>query len=220
MLSQTVPQPEEKSDQGQPVPPSVELATPASAAAQSRGKVDRLTLGSEQLQETASEAKRGRTVGQMLIILVVAVLLVNVPLSERGAGLIHSVPDATSVVIYDGMALKASGPEIYILENHKLRQFSSPDTFNYFHSRYHLEIHPVADNLLQQFGQGEPIRRLVKCQALPYIYALENGQKRQVKTVPAANQASPWDNIGLVACHYLRDLPNAPPRPENGEVQP
>lgn len=214
LLEQTIPQLEEKSDQGRP--PTIDPAIPASAVAQSRGRADQPAFVSEQLQEMTSDTKRGRTLGQILIILVVAVLLVNVPISYRGAGLIHSVPDATPVVIYNGMALKGSGPEVYILENHKLRQFSSPDTFNYFHSRYHLKVHLVDDKLLQQFGQGQPIRRLVKCRALPYIYALENGQKRRVKILPPSNQASPWDNIGVVACGYLSDMPNGPPMPENG----
>lgn len=163
------------------------------------------------MQEETQDAKRGRALGQMLIILLVAVLLVNVPLSYRGAGLIHSVPEATAVVIRDGMILKGSGPKIYILENHKLRQFSSSDTFNYFQSRYALNVHPVDDDLLAQFGRSRSIRRLVKCNDLPYIYALENDQKRRTDILPLSAQSSAWDNIGVVSCKYLRDMPNGPP---------
>jgi len=163
------------------------------------------------MQDRTQDAKRGRALGQILIILVVAVLLVNVPLSYRGAGLIHSVPEATAVVIYDGMALKGSGPEIYVLEDHKLRQFSSSDTFNYFQSRYTLKVHPVDDDLLAQFGRSRVIRRLVKCNDLPYIYALENGQKRRTDILPLSAQSSPWDDIGVVSCKYLRDMPNGQP---------
>ncbi len=163
------------------------------------------------MQDRTQDVRRGRALGQILIILVVAVLLVNVPLSYRGAGLIHSIPEATAVIIYDGMALKGSGPEIYLLEDHKLRQFSSSDTFNYFRRRHRLEIHSVDDDILAQFGRGRAIRRLVKCKDLPTIYALENGQKRRADILSLSSQSSPWDDIGVVSCKYLRNMPNGPP---------
>ncbi len=212
---QPISQPEEKSDQSWHAPsapptlPSEESASPTSAVTPLNGRVDRAALANEQAQETTSDTVRGRPLGQILIILVVAVLLVNVPIGYRRASLVQSVSDATPVVIYDGMVLKGNGPERYILENHKLRQFSGPDTFNYFRKRYALAVHMVADDLLTQFEPGQPVRRLVTCQDWPYIYALENGQKHRLNALPFSNQDSPWDSIGQVTCNRLRDIPTS-----------
>ncbi len=158
-----------------------------------------------------SNTDRGHTLGKILIVLVVIVLLVNVPISYRGAGLIHSVPDATPVVIYNGIVLKGGGQVVYVLENHKLRPFSNPDTFNYFHHRYNLDVNIVADSLLTQFEAGQPIRRLVKCNTSPNVYALENGQKRLVEDLLPVVLSSRWDRLGRVTCSYLHDKPNGPP---------
>lgn len=158
-----------------------------------------------------SNTDRGRTLGQILIALVVIVLLVNVPISYRGSGLIHSVPEATAVVIYDGMVLQGSGQATYVLENHKLRPFSDPEAFNYFQRRYHLEAHIVDDDLLTQFAKGQPIRRLVKCDDLPDVYSLENGQKRPVNISLQADPTSRWDKVGSVVCKYLQAIPDGSP---------
>jgi len=163
-------------------------------------------------------ADRGRTLGQILIILVVIVLLVNVPISYRGTGLIHSVPEATAVVIHEGMVLQGS-QNTYVLENHKLRPFSGPEAFNYFQQRYHLEIHNVDDDLLTQFAKGQPIRRLVKCNVLPDVYSLENGQKRPVTASFQVDPSSHWDKIGPVTCKFLNAIPDGPPLlDETGEI--
>ena len=154
---------------------------------------------------------RGRTLGQILIALVVIVLLVNVPISYRGTGLIHSVPEATTVVIHDGMVFQGSDQATYILENHKLRPFSCPEAFIFFQRRYHLEAHVVEDELLTQFAKGQPIRRLVKCDALPDVYSLENGQKRPVKASFNFDPSSRWDEVGPVVCKFLRAIPDGPP---------
>jgi hypothetical protein len=158
-----------------------------------------------------SNIDRGRILGQIVVVLVVIVLLVNVPISYRGTGLVHSVPEATAVVIYDGMALKGSGQDIYILENHKLRRFSSPDTFNYFQRRYYLEVNVVDDDLLTQFAKGRPIRHLVKCDSLSHVYALENRQKRLVNDLFYFDSSSRWDKVGPVVCKFLQALPDGPP---------
>jgi len=154
---------------------------------------------------------RGRTLGQILIALVVIVLLVNVPISYRGSGLIHSVPEATAVVIYDGMVLQGSDHATYVLENHKLRPFSGPEAFDYFRRRYRLEAHIVDDDLLAQFAKGQPIRRLVKCDDLPDVYSLENGQKRPLHVSLQSGPSNRWDEVGSVVCKYLRAIPDGPP---------
>ena len=151
----------------------------------------------------------GRTLAQILVVLVVLLVLVNIPINFHGASLAQTIPKATAIVIYDGIVLKGSGPEIYVLDNHKLRWVSSPEAFDYYFHPY--EVHIVEDDLLQGFGKGNPIRRLVTCHNSPHIYALENGQKRWVKDPPTGDTDKTWDEVQLSSCDYLRRLPDGLP---------
>ncbi len=153
-------------------------------------------------------ANMGRSLGKIVFILVALLVLVNLPINFYGTGLAQIMPDASSVVIRDGLVLKGTGPEIYVLEDHKLRWISSPEAFNYF--RRH-DVRTVEDNLLEGFGQGQPIRRLLKCKDSPDIFALENGQKRWVKDPPSQIEAKRWDEVRLVTCDYLHGLPDGLP---------
>jgi hypothetical protein len=161
----------------------------------------------------------GRSLGQILIVLVVLLVLVNLPINYDGIGLAHIVPESTAVVIYDGLVLKGSGPEIYLLEDHKLRQISGREARgSYFHST---NPRRVEDSLLEQFEQGQPIHRLVKCQNSSLVYALENGQKRWVENPPPEDKASKaWDKVHPVTCNFLDDLPDGLPIPEDAGASP
>ena len=164
------------------------------------------------------ENNMGRSLGQILVGLVVLLVLVNIPINHHGASLAQIIPKATAIVIYDGMVLKGSGPEIYILDDHKLRWVSSPEAFDhYFH--YH-EVHTVEDKLLEGFGKGNPIRRLVTCPNSPYTYAVENSQKRWVKAPPTGNTDNTWDKVELISCDDLHRLPDSLPAPEDAGAPP
>lgn len=158
----------------------------------------------------------GRSLGQILIVLVVALVLVNIPISYGGTGLAQSVPHSTPVIIHDGVLLKGSGPEIYVLEDHKLRWIGSPEALDYYFRQH--DVYVVEDSLLEGFGKGQSIHRLVTCPNSPYIYALVNGQKHWMKDPPTGNKARAWDKVGLVSCDYLRSLPDGSPIPEETTV--
>lgn len=147
----------------------------------------------------------GRSLGQILIVLVVLLVLVNIPLNY-GFGVAQLKPESAPVVVKDGMLLKGSGPQIYVLEDHKLRWISSPESFNRYFSQ-HRRINLVEDRLLQRFDQGQPIRYLVKCAAKPQVYTLTNGHKQLVKDPLPINQVRAWDKVHLVTCSYLQQLP-------------
>jgi hypothetical protein len=164
------------------------------------------------------DTNTGRTLGQIVIVLVVLLVLVNIPINHHGASLAQIIPKATAIVIYDGMLLKGSNSEIYIMDDHQLRWVSSPEAFDYYFD--HHEVHIVEDNLLESFGKGKPIRRLVTCLNSPYIYAVENGEKRWVRDPPTGNKARTWDEVGLISCDSLRRLPDSLPVPENAGAQP
>lgn len=155
----------------------------------------------------------GRTLGQILVILVVLLALVNIPFRNLGAGLAQLIPDRAAVVLVEGMLLKGSGPEVYRLEGHKLRLISGQEPWNsYFHDQ---QVTVVEDSLLQGLGKGRPIRRLVGCQDSPDVYALEDGRKRRVADPPPGDRAKPWDQVRQVPCGYLSQLPEGPPISED-----
>jgi len=164
------------------------------------------------------DAFMGRSLGQILIVLVVFLVLVNIPISYHGASLTQLIPAATAVVIYDGMLLKGSGPEIYVLQDHKLRWVSNPEAFDYYFNQH--DIHTVEDKLLDDFGKGPSIYRLLTCPSSPHVYAVENGQKRWVKDPPKGNKATPWDEVRLVSCNYLHNLPDGLPILEDAGPSP
>lgn len=168
---------------------------------------------------SSSYLKQGRILGQLLIILVVLVLLVNVPISYRGGGLAQVVPESKSTIIREGMILRGGGPDVYVLDNYQLRRFNTQETFDYFDNRYHLSgrIQTVDDDLLTQFGQGPPIRYLARCRDLPGIYILEKGQKYLLERMSPISPASRWDRVNLISCHILRSLPDGPPISEKVE---
>lgn len=153
----------------------------------------------------------GRNLAQIVLALAALLLLVNLPVNLQGHGLAQLSPQATALTIYDGMLLRGSGPEVYRLEQHKLRRLSDPEAFKaaYFPQD---NIHLVEDSLLTQFAQGQPIRRWLKCPSGPDIYALENGQKRLCPSgcASTANSAFRWDKPYRVSCETLRRLPDGP----------
>lgn len=190
---------------------SVESAVGRNEADEAQSRLAGQTAG------TALDAGSGRTLARLLVILLVAVILVNVPISREGLGLAQSVPETESVVIYDGIILQGSGPEIYVLDNHKLRPFSSDDAFAYFDRRFALDVEAVPDDTLAKFGRGRPIYHLARCADISTVYALENGQKRPFR-VWLPTETGVWDRVEQVSCETLGNLPNGRPISEsNGE---
>ena len=150
----------------------------------------------------------GRSLGQILIVLLVLLALVNLPVNYSSAGLAHLLPGSPSIIIRDGMLLQGSGSEIYLLEDQRLRLISSPEAMQRYFGHSH--IYRVEDSLLAQLGQGQPIRRLLKCQGKPNVYALENGRKRRLTLSPLPEPVKPWDRVDDVSCNYLASLPTGP----------
>jgi len=161
-----------------------------------------------------------RTLGRLLLILVVLVILVNIPVNRYGTSLARIMPDTAALVIRDGLVLKGSGPEIYVLEDNKLRWISSLEAFEFFGYRWE-QVHIVDDAFLENFEKGKPIHVLLKCQSSPHIYALENGKKRWIKDIPTFEaEGYVWDDVKFVGCDYLRSLPDGLPIPEDAGPPP
>jgi hypothetical protein len=156
-----------------------------------------------------------------LALLVVALLiLVNVPVNRYGVSLARILPETTSLIVRDGLVLKGSGPEIYILEEDKLRWVSSLDAFEHLGLSWE-DVHVVEDEFLDNFEKGRPIHVLLKCRASPHIYRLENQEKRWIKDIDTfLAEGHVWEDVRFVSCQYLRELPDGPPIPEGAGPPP
>jgi len=162
----------------------------------------------------------GRTLGRLLLVLVVLVVLINVPINRYGTSLARIMPDTATLVIRDGLVLKGSGPDIYVLEDNKLRWISSLQAFEFFGYRWE-QVHVVDDSFLEQFEKGRPIHVLLKCEGSPHIYALENSRKRWIKDIPTFEaEGYVWEDVNFVSCDYLHRLPDGPPIPEDAGPPP
>ena len=124
------------------------------------------------------------------------------------------------LVIRDGLVLKGSGTGIYRLEDNKLRWISSMDAFEHLGLTWK-DVHVVDDGFLEQFEMGHPIHLILKSQNSPHIYALENGKKRWIKDIQTFTaEGYVWDDVQLVGCANLRNLPDGPSIPEDAGPPP
>ena len=162
----------------------------------------------------------GKMLGRLAILVAVLVLLVNVPVTRYGVSLARIMPDSASLVVRDGLVLKGSGPEIYRLEDNKLRWISSLDAFEHLGLTW-ADVHVVEDQFLEQFEKGRPIHVLLKCYDSPHIYRLENDQKRWIKDIDIfLAEGHVWEDVRFVSCDYLRNIPDGPPIPEDAGPPP
>jgi len=162
----------------------------------------------------------GKMIGRLALLMVALLVLVNIPVTRYGISLARILPETSSLIIRDGLVLKGSGPEIYILEDDKLRWISSLDAFEHLRLTWE-HVHVVEDSFLAKFETGRPIHVLLKCQDSPHIYRLENSQKRWIKDIDTfVAEGHIWEDVRLTTCEYLRDIPNGPPIPEDAGPPP
>jgi hypothetical protein len=167
-----------------------------------------------------SSIQMGKTLGRLAILVAVLILLVNIPVTRYGVSLARIMPDSASLIIRDGLVLKGSGPEIYVLQDDKLRWISSLDAFEHLGLTWE-DVHVVEDEYLAQFEQGRPVHVLLKCNNSPHIYRLENDQKRWIKDIDTfLAEGHVWEDVRMVSCDYLRGLPDGPPIPEDAGPPP
>lgn len=161
-----------------------------------------------------------RVLLRFLILVAVLIIAVNVPVTRYGVSLARIMPDSASLIIRDGLVLKGSGPEIYMLQDDKLRWISSLDAFEHLGLVWG-DVHVVEDDFLDRFEKGRPIHVLLKCRASPHIYRLENQQKRWIKDIDTfLAEGHVWEDVRFVDCAYLRGIPDGPPIPEDAGPPP
>jgi len=162
----------------------------------------------------------GRMLWRLALLVVLLLVLVNIPVNEYGVSLARIMPESSSLIIRDGLVLKGSGPEFYMLEDNKLRWISSMDAFEHRGLTWE-DVHVVEDSFLERFEKGRPIHVLLKCGGSDHIYRLENDQKRWIKDIDTfLAEGHVWEDVRFVSCNYLRNLPTGPSIPDSAGVGP
>jgi hypothetical protein len=161
-----------------------------------------------------------RMLVRFLVLIAVLIIVVNVPVTRYGVSLARIMPDSASLIIRDGLLLKGSGPEIYMMEEDRLRWISSLDAFEHLGLTWG-DVHVVEDEFVERFEKGRPIHVLLKCRGSPHIYRLENQQKRWIKDIDTfLAEGHVWEDVRFVDCGYLRGIPDGPPLPEDAGPPP
>ena len=174
------PTPEPVREQTPEFPPPLTAATPSYAAA----LMTRLALG-------------------IFIVLV----LINIPFNAQGTALARSIPSSASLVIMNGLVVKEeNSPDIWVYRNDQFHWITSLDAFSHFGYRWQ-DVRTVEPGFLDQFEKGKPIYVLLKCDASPHIYRLEDGKKRWIVDIPTFEaEGYVWQDVKNVPCYYLHDL--------------
>lgn len=157
---------------------------------------------------------------RLVLALLLLIILINIPFNRFGTTLARAMPDTKSLVVRDGLVLKGSGEEVYVLENNRKRWITTLDAFAFFGYRWE-QVNQVDDAYLERFENGRPIYLLLKCQSSPHIYALENGEKRWIRDIATFNeQGFLWEDIKFVNCTQLRRYPQGTPIPDDAGEPP
>lgn len=161
-----------------------------------------------------------RMLGRLAVVLFALIIIINIPFNRFGTNLARAMPDEQSLVIRDGLVLKGSGDQIYVLEDNHKRWISSLDAFNYYGYRWE-QVNIVDDAFLDRFPNGPALSILYKCQTSPHVYAIENGVKRWIKDIPTfVAQGYVWDDVQIVTCAALERIPTGSPIPPDAGTPP
>jgi len=161
-----------------------------------------------------------RMLSRMIIVLLILAVVINIPYNRYGTNLARAMPDRKALVIRDGLVLKGEGDKIYVLEDNHKRWISSLEAFEYYGFDWE-QVNQVDDNFLNRFPDGPALSILYKCEGVPHVYAIENGVKRWIKDIPTFEaQGYVWDNVQMVPCRTLRNIPSGPPIPPDAGEPP
>jgi hypothetical protein len=222
-VPEPVPVPSQRAEAGQDEPAAGEQVAGPDADADEAGEdvAEEDVAAPPEVPEKLPPIYLDRMLGRLAIFLLVLVVLVNIPFNRYGTNLARAMPDVKALVIRDGLVLKGEGEKIYVLEDNHKRWISSLDAFDYYGFRWE-QVNRVDDDFLDQFPSGPPLSVLYKCDGSPHVYAIENGVKRWIEDIPTFEaQGYVWDDVQMVPCATLEDIPSGPPiPPDAGEPPP
>jgi len=138
----------------------------------------------------------------------VAVLLINIPLNTQGMALARSVPTSASLVIRNGLLVKAAtSSQIWVYRDGAFHWITSMTAFERLGYRWQ-NVHVVEPEFLDQFPKGRPYYLLLKCSS-PQIYRLDEAGKHWVADMSAFEaEGYDWRDVQTVPCPELRGLPD------------
>jgi len=158
---------------------------------------------------------------RLALALLALVVAINIPFNRHGTTLATALPGSASLVIRNGLVVKeADRPEIYVFRNDQFHWISSLDAFEYFGYRWP-QVHVVEPGFLAKFELGASIHVLLKCNASPQIYRLENDRKRWIVDLTTFTaEGHVWEDVKMVSCDYLRNLPDGDSIPPGRGLPP
>jgi hypothetical protein len=161
-----------------------------------------------------------KTIGRIMFLLILVVAVINIPINRSGLNLARAMPDSSALVIRDGLLLKGSGPEVYVLQDNQRRWIGSLEAFH--GNGYHWQqVHEVENEFLTQFEEGKPIHLLLKCPTSPHVYVLEDGTRHWIEDIHTfQTEGYAWEDIQLRNCEEIDRLPLGVPIPEDAGTPP
>ena len=202
---------------------------PAASPAESKPKsppaeaVLELEPASEMAEETDEEDEMAATapspvgpphaarlMGRLVLGLLFAVILINIPFNRHGTTLATAMPDVQSLSIRDGLVIKVEdAPDIYVYRDGAFHWISSMDAFEHFGYTW-ADVHIVQADFMHASEIGKPIHVLLKCADSPHVYALENGAKRWIVDIETFEaEGYVWErDIKFTTCEEIRNLPD------------
>lgn len=146
---------------------------------------------------------------RLVIGVLIAVILINIPINAQGIALARSIPTSASLVIANGLLVREdNSPDVWVYRDGTFHWITSLEAFQHFDYRWE-NVHTVETGFLNDFEKGKPVYVLVKCSDSPHIYRLENGRKRWIVDIPTFEaEGYVWSDVRFEPCRYLRSLPD------------
>lgn len=146
--------------------------------------------------------------GRLALGLLVAVVLINIPLSRGGLALARMVPSSNPLVIRDGLLVKeADEPHVYVYGGGQFHWVTDLAAFEHLGYRWE-NVHEVPPGFLEGYEIGRPIYLLAKCPGSPHIYRIENGARRWIVDIATFEaEGYVWADVRTIDCYTLRSMP-------------
>ena len=171
--------------------------------------------------QTRTHAHGARLMKQLIVGLLIAIVLVNIPLNRHGTTLATALPDTASLVVRDGLVVKEKDDEeIYVYQDDQFRWISNMTAFEAYGFVWG-DVHVVEDGFLDRFKIGPPLSLLAKCEASPHVYVLEGETKRWIRDIDVfVAEGDTWEDVQIIPCQTLRELPDGETIPPDSGPPP
>ena len=199
--------------QDEPLPPQVVTPTPVDVVAPKASPLPEIEPDRESEISTeprlVTPSHTASLMARMVIGILIAVILINIPLNAQGIALARSIPSSASLIIANGLLVREdNSPDVWVYRDGAFHWITSLEAFQHFGYRWE-NVHTVEPGFLNDFEKGKSVYVLLKCDASPHIYRLENGQKRWIVDIPTFEaEGYVWSDVRFESCWYLHNIPD------------